>query len=389
MLKELISKTKYDCRDYQERIISNAVAMFTGNYKRKDGTLEEAVRNVMIESPTGSGKTCMGLLTVSHLNQKLGDDVHYVWVAMRRNLLVQAETENLKMGVNARNLHFLSMFNSYPEEIMKLKEEGKKFAIILDECHHDAASSMTHLHNLIDPIHVLGLTATPFRTDKMKLCFEKVIKDAGIHQLIADGYLSQYDSYSIDSWSVENVVDCYLREPERWGKSVMFFLTLDECARAYRLLLDAGVRADFVTGTSDRDEQLKLFKEGDTQVLVNCMVLTEGFDEPSLRTAFVRDSGRGPTVQMAGRAFRKFGTERKIVVQSKHTHWPMMKTAMPHQQYVADGDGWKSLKVNDQIESIQQRVQQRIARIDVTLPKFLTSRKKKAKRNAVDRPSAE
>ena len=385
MLKELISKTKYGCRDYQERIIANTVGMFTGTYKKRDGSVEEAVRNVMIESPTGSGKTCMGLLTVSHLSQHLGDDVHYIWVAMRRNLLTQAEQENTKMGVNAPNLHFLSMFNNYPEDIMKLKEAGKQFVIVLDECHHDAASSMTHLYNLIDPIHTLGLTATPFRTDKMKLCFEKVIKDAGIHQLIADGYLSQYDSYTIDSWDVESVVACYLREPERWGKSVMFFLTLEECARAYRLLLDAGVRADFVTGSSDRDEQLRLFKEGDTQVLVNCMVLTEGFDEPSLRTAFVRDSGRGPTVQMAGRAFRKYGNERKIVVQSKHTHWPMMKTAMPHQQYIIDDTGWKSLMVNDQIESIQKRVQCAIAKIDVTLPKFILSKKKKKKQAAINR----
>ena len=57
------------------------------------------------------------------------------------------------------------------------------------------------------------------------------------------------------------------------------------------------------------------------------MVLTEGFDDPSLRTVWVRPSGKGPTIQMAGRVLRKFGDTVKQVVQCRQTRHPFVKTA--------------------------------------------------------------
>jgi hypothetical protein len=50
--------------------------------------------------------------------------------------------------------------------------------LVVDEAEHDAASSMAHLHNVIHTKWILGLTATPFRTDQVKLCFVKVVKPA-------------------------------------------------------------------------------------------------------------------------------------------------------------------------------------------------------------------
>jgi superfamily II DNA or RNA helicase len=73
------------------------------------------------------------------------------------------------------------------------------------------------LHNIIMPDFVLGMTATPFRTDSMKLCFSKVIKDAGIHQLIQDGYLSRYHHYTIPNWNPNTVAEFYAADPTRWG----------------------------------------------------------------------------------------------------------------------------------------------------------------------------
>ena len=205
----------------------------------------------------------------------------------------------------------------------------------MDEAQHDAAASMAHLHNVVRPRWILGLTATPFRTDRVKLCFDRVLRDAGIHQLIAAGYLSRYDHFSIPDYHPDAVAETYLRNPARWGKSIAFFRTRAECGRFRELLLAGGATCEAVTGDSDRDAQLARFRSGGTRVLVNCMVLTEGFDSPDLKTVFCRDSAKGPTVQMCGRAFRTHpDLPVKQIVQGRATKWPFVKIAAARRQYL-------------------------------------------------------
>ena len=64
---------------------------------------------------------------------------------------------------------------------------------ILDILQRDGRISITDLAQQV------GLSATPFRADKVKLCFDSVIKDAGIHGLIQDGYLAQYHHYTLST----------------------------------------------------------------------------------------------------------------------------------------------------------------------------------------------
>ena len=44
--------------------------------------------------------------------------------------------------------------------------------LVVDEAQHDAAQSMAVLHQRIRPRFILGLSATPFRADRVKLCFD-------------------------------------------------------------------------------------------------------------------------------------------------------------------------------------------------------------------------
>lgn len=383
LVQDVIGKSKVQPRPYQQRIVGKTHLMYSGQYKNGAGETELPARSIMIESPTGSGKTVMGWLTAATLQKRLeqeGEDLVIGWCAMRRNLLSQAEAEYRKQGIGVRNVNLVSMFDKNPEELLAARRAGRKILLVVDEAQHDAASSMSHLHNTVLPDYILGLSATPFRTDKVKLCFDKVIKDAGIHQLIQDGFLSQYDHYTINDWNVRTVVATYLSDPKRWGKSAMYFVNLDQCREATGLLREAGIVADLVTGDTDVEDQLELFRNGDIQVLVNCMKLTEGWDEPTLRTAFIRDSGKGCTMQMAGRAFRKCGDMRKQIVQSKATRWPMLRTAMPVQQYVWQDDaGWLSLTVNPHLAMINQNARMAIASVQVDLPNFLTQKRKKGR----------
>lgn len=346
-----------DARPYQQRIVSKALAMFQGEHHTRTGERDITANSVMIESPTGSGKTVMGLMVAKWMQHHLGMRVG--WVAMRRNLLAQAADENLKKGFQV-DLQTISMFEKNPPKVDLL---------IVDEAQHDAAQSMGDLHAIIKPQKILGLTATPYRTDRMKLCFERVIKDAGIHQLIQDGYLSQYHHYTMPAYTPELVAEFYLREPEHWGKTLVFFHRHDQCIQCRQILEQAGVGCDVVTAKSNREVQLERFIAGEIPVLINMAILTEGFDCPSLKTVFCRPSGAGCTVQMGGRVFRKHPElPYKQIVQCKETRHPFIKTAHAAEQYLWMDNTWRTLKINQRLASISHNAFHVIAAARAELP---------------------
>jgi superfamily II DNA or RNA helicase len=231
---------------------------------------------------------------------------------------------------------------------------------------------MACLHQQIRPRFILGLSATPFRADRVKLCFDCVIKDAGIQTLIQDGYLSPYRHFTIPRHTPVEVAAFYLRDRERWGKTLLYFHTLEQCFAADALLKAAGVRSDVVTGCSDRDAQLEDFRFGRLKVLTNCMMLSEGFDCPELKTVFCRPSCKGVTVQMGGRVLRKHpDLPIKQIVQCARTPWPFQRTAAAAASYTWMNGDWRSLQINPLINEVTNRALQAIARAEVTLPQFV------------------
>jgi superfamily II DNA or RNA helicase len=335
--------------------------MFAGRHVNRFGCLEPAVRSVLVESPTGSGKTVMGLLAAKVLQERHGYRVG--WVAMRRNLLAQAAEENARRGFGVE-MELISMFDKSPPKVDLL---------IVDEAQHDAAMSMGNLHSAIKPELTLGLSATPFRSDRVKLCFEKSISDAGIGQLIADGYLSRYHHYTIPAYTPESVAWFFSRDRQRWGKSLLFFHRYDQCLKCQRLLAVEGIHAEIVTGHTDRERQLDDFAAGRTDVLINMAILTEGFDCPSLKTVFCRPSGKGCTVQMGGRVFRQHPELAfKQIVQCKETRHPFVKTAVADEQYVWLEGGWRTLKLNQQLGAISYNSLRLIASTRAELPEFVS-----------------
>ncbi len=347
----LIARTKVSPRPYQQRIVGKALDLFTN----------QSMRALLIESPTGSGKTVMALLVARAMQDALG--IRVGWVAMRRNLLAQAAAENDAKEIGAR-CAWVSMFDKDPPRGLDL--------LVVDEAQHDAANSMAHLHQVIQPRYILGLTATPFRSDRIKLCFDSVLRDAGIHPLIQDGYLSQFHHYTLPGYGPQSVAEFYLREPARWGRSILYFHTVGQCREADRLLRAGGVRSDVVTGSSDREAQIEAFRAGRLDVLLNCMVLTEGFDAPELQTVFCKPSCKGLTIQMCGRVLRKHpDLPFKQIVQCRKTRWPFVRTASAALSHAwVDGE-WRTLEVNPHINAIHQRTLHALARIKVELPKLV------------------
>lgn len=353
------SRGGFEVRDYQQRIVDKTLAMYLGQHRDGSGRLQAKVNSILVESPTGSGKTVMGMMIAQRMLQHGG--VRIGWVAMRRNLLQQAERENKRLGFNL-DIQYVSMFDSNPPEVDFL---------VADEAQHDAAASMATLHARMKPKFILGLSATPFRSDRAKLCFQEVVRDVGIQQLIQFGYLSRYSHFTLHEYTPASIAQHFAREQSRWGKSLIFFHRLEQCLECQRHLWDQGVTAEVVTASSDRERQIEDFEQGRVEVLLSMAILTEGFDCPSLQTVFCRPSSKGPTLQMCGRVFRKHpNLPIKQVVQCKATRHPMTATAEAAEQYVWLEGAWKTLQRNRQIDAICQRMREMIiARQDVVKPR--------------------
>jgi len=346
-----------ELRDYQTRIVT----------KTMDQVIAKCP-SVCITSPTGSGKSVMAMAIAKKLEDEHGLSIS--WVAMRRNLLRQAATLNThEFGV--KNIHFVSMFDANPP---------KTDVIILDECQHAATESFNHIANH-DVKFLLGLSATPMRTDKLKLPFARTIQDAGIHRLIQEGWLSKYQHWCMEEFTPESVAHAYLKDHQRWGKSVVFFHQLSQCEKFQQILADSCVKCEIVRGDSTnavREAQLDAFDNNEYPVIANVAILTEGFDCPNLQTVFCRDSARLPSIQMAGRGFRIYeGKTHCNIVQSKMSKWQFVRTAKPERSWVQKAGEWFALGSNEHVEQIVRNMVHKLVEIEVEMPQFVLKHRAK------------
>lgn len=349
-VERLAAAVRIEPRDYQARVVGRVIEMFSGPHVDRKVQLP-AARSVIVESPTGSGKTIMALLLAKWAQETLG--MRVVWTAMRRNLLAQVERENRERGFHV-DLAAVSMFDRSPP---------RGDLLVVDEAQHDATRSMASLHAAVAPSKVLGLSATPYRADRLGLCFERTVREAGIRQLVLDGHLSPFVHYTLNGYTPQTVAAAWLREPDRWGRSLVFFRTIAECRACADLLTAAGVTCEVVTAASDREAQLERFEAGDCRVMLSVAVLAEGFDCPQLQTVFCRPAARGPTVQMAGRVLRRAAdVPLKAIVQCKATKHPFTATAIPAVQYVEADGGWRSIGLNDRVEQVTARMLELLVR---------------------------
>lgn len=357
-------------RGYQQTIVQRTL-----------DAMDEGLESVMIVSPTGSGKTVMGLLAAKRAQEE-DPDLAVVWTAMRRTLLQQVSDANEAIGV--RNLLPLSAFDREAESKVA---DFDRVLLVLDEAHHSAADTCVGLWDMVSPTFTIGLSATPMRTDDLKLCFQRVLQEAGYHRLIQDGYLSQYAHYLLQRYSPRSVAEAYLAEPGTWGRSAMFFRTHEECAECATLLAAGGARASVVTASTDREQQIEDFEAGKLDVLIAMGVLAEGWDCPSLKTVFVRDGSKGPTIQMAGRVLRIHPDHTlKNIVQSKESEWNFGRTALPKIAYSQSETGtWLSITPNtklliDAMRAADAKMLNKEFSLDSESTRFLSQLRNKAAR---------
>ena len=207
-------------------------------------------------------------------------------------------------------------------------------AIIVDEAHHALSASYQAVLDHFDAADVLGVTATPDRGDRRNLgaYFDSIAYEYTLPRAIKEGYLcpikaqtvplaidlaavrTQSGDYSagdlgtaLDPY-LERIADEMLAAGCAERKTVVF-LPLVKTSQKFRGILEAkGFRAMEVNGESaDRAETLAAFDEaGGGAVLCNSMLLTEGWDCPSVDCVVVLrpTKVRSLYCQMVGRGTR-------------------------------------------------------------------------------------
>lgn len=204
--------------------------------------------------------------------------------------------------------------------------------IIIDEAHHAVSDSYQRVLQYFDGARVLGVTATPDRGDMRELgnVFDSLAYEYTLPRAIKEGYLSPIKAVTIPlkldlsgvgvqsgdfkPGDLDSALDPYLwqiaDEMKKYcaNRKTVVFLPLIKTSQKFRdILNDSGFRAAEVNGQSDdRTEVLADFDAGKYNVLCNSMLLTEGWDCPSVDCVIVLrpTKVRSLYCQMVGRGTR-------------------------------------------------------------------------------------
>lgn len=304
---------------------------------------DKGVHRTLLVLPTGCGKTIV-FAKVAEDCVRRGDRV--LILAHRGELLDQAAdkiAKATKLGCateKAEQSCLGSWFRITVGSVQTLMREKRlnHFSsdyfgtIIIDEAHHCISDSYQRVLQHFDGAKVLGVTATPDRGDMRNLgeYFESLAYEYTLPKAIKEGYLSPIKALTLPlkmdltgvgiqagdfkSGDLATALDPYLYqiadEMAHYCKErkTVVFLPLVKTSQKFRdILNDKGFKAAEVNGESqDRAEVLQAFDRGDYNVLCNSMLLTEGWDCPSVDCIVVLRPTKVRSLysQMVGRGTR-------------------------------------------------------------------------------------
>lgn len=301
------------------------------------------VHRTLLVLPTGTGKT---IVFAKIAEQCVRDGDRILILAHRKELLDQAADKILKStGLRcaverAEETSTDSWYRITVGSVQTLMRNKRldQFdpdyfdVIIVDEAHHCISDSYQKVLRHFGDAYVLGVTATPDRGDMRNLgqYFESLAYEYTLPQAIREGYLTPIRAVTIPLQidmtqvgvqagdfkvgEIDTALDPYLEqiavEMENYCKNrkTVVFLPLIRTSRKFCQILEGhGFKAAEVNGNSDdRQEVLRDFEAGKYDVLCNSMLLTEGWDCPSVDCIIVLrpTKVRSLFCQMVGRGTR-------------------------------------------------------------------------------------
>ena len=209
--------------------------------------------------------------------------------------------------------------------------------ILVHNCHHAAAGTYRKIFDHFRPEKLIGFTATPNRGDKVRLndVFQKIIFQRDLRWGIENGYLCGiqclrvnigYDLSAVHTrqgdyapgeldQAMDGTADAIAEAYQKYAKGATLIFAVS--VRHAREIADKIPGAVVVTGeTRDRAAIIRAFTDGETPVLVNCMVFTEGTDIPRVETVMVARPTKSESLycQMVGRGTRLYPGKEKLVL---------------------------------------------------------------------------
>ena len=325
-------------RDYQIEICEKVNEAF------------EAHRSVMMQMPTGTGKTVVLASLVKQYLQR-DADCSVLIVAHRIELIEQTGAFLSHFGIDYGVIAggkwpavFKRVMVASVQTLSKnLDMDLAPSLVVIDEAHHALAKTYQMLWTAWPEAKFLGLTATPYRMsgDGFTDLFEVLVDSWSVKQFIADGWLSPYDYYSIrpdseeqkeidslkkrgadgdfqmkelrEKLDVRPSIERLFESFERFAfdkKGIIYAIDIahaEHIAEFYRLQGVNAVAISSKTPAKERAEVIRIFKdENRIQILVSVDLFSEGFDCPDVE--FIQMAR--PTLslakylQMVGRGLR-------------------------------------------------------------------------------------
>jgi len=317
-------------RDYQKEAISCIEHVFKSSDRQ------------YVEMPTGSGKT---FTFFSYAKKIKGNiliivpSIELLTQVYENALLFYHHSEISRQGnrfcESPKKVH-IAIINSCTSKYIDKLSKTKFDLLIIDEAHHSYSPSYQRLINKCNCSKILGVTATPDRLDGqfiqeiLNICSFKIT----IQELIKSKYLCEIEGYSmktkIDLSDIDDhngdfsisqlykklgtkarndlIVDV-CREQLQGRKTLVFCINIEHSKQMEALLNDKGIVARHIDGKMNRLQRSSIisgFRQGKIQVITNCKVLTEGFDEPSINGILLARPTRSRSlfIQMIGRGLR-------------------------------------------------------------------------------------
>jgi len=320
-------------------------------------------RRVIVSLPTGTGKT----VVFAHFPRVLKMKKRLLVLAHREELLLQARDKfrsvdpELKAEIEQAGSRAAADAKVVIASVPTLARGGARLSrlqpdefsiVVVDEAHHAVAPSYRRIFDhfgLFEPNvsrYLIGFTATPRRGDKHGLgeVFEEVCYARDMREMIADRYLCPITGWRVDTdLSLDHVtvrhgdfIESQLARavniPLRNGllvkayrdfapgrRAIVFCVDVAHAKDVHRAFAEAGIRAAPVWGELSRDQRrstLAAFSAGEIDVITNCNVLTEGFDEPRVDCVIMARPTRSKLLyaQMVGRGTRLHPGKRDLMV---------------------------------------------------------------------------
>jgi ATP-dependent helicase IRC3 len=315
------------------------------------------VRRQLVVLPTGTGKT---IVFSSLISMRPGRAL----VLAHRDELIEHAVDKIKLVIpNATIGVVKGERNEIDRRIIvasvqtvsrdrRLDQLSKDFrTIIVDEAHHAAADTYRKVLEAFSAFRedgplTVGFTATADRSDKQGLdcVFEEIVYTRNILEMIKAGHLcdlrakqvhlqadfnelhtrhgefieDELESMLLGANIQKHGVQAY-EEHAPGRKALLFLPTVALAHQMADAFNHAGIPSDAIDGTTETEHRrglLRQFKSGDIKVLSNCMVLTEGYDEPSADCIMMArpTKSRPLYTQIVGRGTRLYPGKDDCVV---------------------------------------------------------------------------